>query len=339
MVSEFEIKKQICDIGRRMYERGFVAANDGNISFRLGKDRFLCTPTNVSKGYLRPEMIAVVDGKGKQISGTIPRTSEILLHLEIYRELPEVNAVCHAHPPHATAFAIAGIRPPSCILPEVEVLLGHVPIAEYDTPGSQAFARTILPHLRNQANTILLANHGAVACDKDLEQAYFHLETLDTYCRILLLSKQVGHVRQLPEDKMQELMEIKKKAGLTDPRLAGGEFCALPGGDEFLRGFSTCAIPQHAAGADGHGRGGGIAGLPSQAGEPQPMPRRSSPGPAPSAGSWQMAIPAIVAGRYLPGAPGASSETARRRAVEDETEKLVQLVTDLIIEQSAGTTG
>ena len=323
MVSEFDIKKQICDLGRRMYEQGFVAANDGNISYRLGRGRFLCTPTGVSKGYLRPEMIAVVDDNGKQLSGTLPRTSEILLHLEIYRELPEIGAVCHAHPPHATAFAIAGIRPPSCILPEVEVLLGHVPIAEYDTPGSKAFARTILPHLRNKANTILLANHGAVSCDKDLQQAYFHLETLDMYCRILLLSKQVGNVRQLPGEKMQELMEIKKQYGIDDPRLEGGEFCSLPGGDEFLRGFSTCAIPQHAADGNGHGRGAGIAGLPSQAGQPQPMPSR------------RPMLPAIVAGRFLPGSLGGSTETARRRAIEDETEKLVQIVTDLIIEQSA----
>ena len=323
MVNEHEIRKLMCDIGRRMYEQGFVAANDGNISYRLGRGRFLCTPTGVSKGYLRPEMIAVVDDNGKQLSGTLPRTSEILLHLEIYRELPEIGAVCHAHPPHATAFAIAGIRPPSCILPEVEVLLGHVPIAEYDTPGSQAFAKSILPHLRNKANTILLANHGAVACDKDLQQAYFHLETLDMYCRILLLSKQVGNVRQLPDDKMQELMEIKKRAGIADPRLEGGEFCALSGGDEFLRGFSTCAIPQHAADGNGHGRGAGIAGLPSQAGQPQPMPSR------------RPMLPAIVAGRFLPGSLGGSSETARRRAIEDETEKLVQIVTDLIIEQSA----
>ena len=323
MVNEHEIKKQICDIGRRMYERGFVAANDGNISYRLGRGRFLCTPTGVSKGYLKPEMIAVVDERGKQISGSLPRTSEILLHLEIFRELPEINAVCHAHPPHATAFAVAGIRPPSCILPEVEVLLGHVPLAEYDTPGSKAFAETILPHLRKKANTILLANHGAVACDKDLQQAYFHLETLDTYCRILLLSKQVGQVRQLPEEKMGELMEIKRRSGLDDPRLEGGEFCSLPGGDEFLRGFSTCAIPQHTAGADGHGRGNGIGGLPSQAGQPQPAP------------AARPVFPAVVAGRFIPGAMGSSSETARRRAWEDETERLVQLVTDMIVEQTA----
>ena len=162
IINEFEIKKQMCEIGRRMYEKGFVAANDGNISYRLGKGRYLCTPTLVSKGFLKPSDIAVVDEKGKQLEGQLPRTSEILLHLEIFHALPEINAVCHAHPPYATAFAVAGIEVPSNILPEVEIFIGQVPLADYDTPGSKSFAETILPHLRNKANTILLANHGAV---------------------------------------------------------------------------------------------------------------------------------------------------------------------------------
>ncbi|HUT62306.1 MAG TPA: class II aldolase/adducin family protein [Phycisphaerae bacterium] len=328
MANEWQVKRQICDIGRRMYDKGFVAANDGNITYRLGGGRYLCTPTGVSKGFLTPEMIAVVDDTGKQISGTWPRTSEIMLHLEIFHELLEINAVCHAHPPHATAFAVAGLQIPACVLPEVEIFIGQVPIAEYDTPGSKSFAETILPHLRNKANTILLANHGAVACDKTLEQAYFHLETLDMYCRILLLSKQVGSVRQLSEPKVRELLDIKKRLGIDDPRLAGGELCSLPSGDEFLKGFSTCAIPQHTPDANGHGRGTGIDGLPSQAGQPQPTPR-SRP-----------AFPATVAGRLIPAANGlgSSSNAARGRAVEDETERLVQLITDMIVQQ-AGSMG
>jgi L-fuculose-phosphate aldolase len=221
---EPELRARICEIGRRMYERGFVAANDGNLSCRLGGGRFLCTPANVSKGYMTPEMIAVVDEEGRQLSGPIPRTSEVMLHLAIYRERPEVSAVCHAHPPHAMAFAVAGIAPPSCILPEVETLLGRVPLSEYATPGTPGVARSIVPHLRQGANTILLASHGPVAFDKDLERAYFHLETLDTYCRILVLAKQVGEPRRLSAAEMRELLEAKKKAGLADPRIASGEF-------------------------------------------------------------------------------------------------------------------
>ena len=323
MASEWELKQQICEMGRRMYLQGFVAANDGNISCRLGDGRYLCTPTAVSKGFLSPEDIAVVDEEGNQIGGTKPRTSEILLHLEIYHELPEINAVAHAHPPHATAFAVAGVAVPTCILPEVEVWIGQVPIAQYDTPGGKNFAETVLPHLRNKCNTILLANHGAVACDKTIEQAYFHLETLDICCKILLLSKQVGKVQQIPEPKVRELLDIKQRMGLEDPRLDGEcEVCTLAGSDEFLRGFSTQAIAQHAADANGHGRGTGIANLPSQQGQPQPVP------------ASQARFPAVVAGREIQGADylGSSSSTARKRAMDDETERLVQLITDRIVE-------
>jgi len=326
MANEWEVKRQICEMGRRMYQQGFVAANDGNISFRLGGGRYLCTPTGVSKGFLAPEDIAVVDDEGNQIGGTKPRTSEILLHLEIFHELPEINAVAHAHPPHATAFAVAGIDVPNCVLPEVEIWIGRVPLAQYDTPGSKDFAETILPHLRNNCNTILLANHGAVACDKDLEHAYFHLETLDMYCKILLLSKQVGNVQQIPEPKVRELLDIKQQLGVPDPRLDDAcQVCTLAGSDEFLRGFSTRAIPQHTPDADGHGRGQGIADMPSQNGQPQPDAQRPR-------------FPAVVAGREVPGADylGASSNQARRRAAEDEVERLVQLITDQIVGSTGG---
>ena len=327
MASEWEIKKQICEIGRRMYEKGFVAANDGNISYRMGGGRYLCTPTGVSKGFLKPEDIAVVDDTGKQIGGLKPRTSEIMLHLEIFHELPEINAVTHAHPPHATAFAVAGVNVPSAILPEVEIHIGQIPIAQYETPGGKSFAETILPHLRRKANTILLANHGAVSCDKTLEAAYFHLETLDMYCRILLLSREIGSVKQIPEEKVRELLDIKKRMGLDDPRLHDSEHCVLSGSEEFLRGYSTRAIPQHTPDANGHGRGNGIGGRPSQRNEPQPLP---APRPM---------FPAVVAGRPIPGALGSSSETARRRSIEDESERLVQLITDKIVQMMPGAQG
>ena len=320
MISEWEMKRQICEIGHRIYEKGFAAANDGNISVRMPGGHYLCTPTGVSKGFLKPGDIATVDDNGRQIDGNKPRTSEILLHLEIFHELDWVNAVVHAHPPHATAFAVAGIDVPSCILPEVEIFIGQVPLADYDTPGSKDFAETILPHLRNKANTILLANHGAVACDSTLEQAYFHLETLDMYCRILLLSKEIGNVRQLGPEKMQDLLNIKKTMGIADSRM-DGDTCAICGSDEFLRGFSTRAIPQHTADANGHGRGYGIAGQPSQNGEPQPLP----------AALPAQRFPAVVAGREIPAAPGSSSATARRRQMDDEIERVVQMITDQIV--------
>ncbi|RPI59358.1 MAG: class II aldolase/adducin family protein, partial [Planctomycetaceae bacterium] len=142
-------------------------------------------------------------------------------------------------PPHATAFAVAGVEVPTNILPEVEIFIGRVPLADYDTPGSKNFAETILPHLRKKANTILLSNHGVVACDKDLLNAYWHLETLDMYCQILILSKQVGNIRRLPDHKVQELLAIKKRLGIDDPRFDPEmESCILAGSDEFLRDLS-----------------------------------------------------------------------------------------------------
>ena len=323
MVNEWKLREEMCQIGRRIWERGYVAANDGNLSVRLGEGKFLCTPTLVSKGFMRPNDIALVDDAGEQLAGDKPRTSEVLLHLEIYHELPEVHAVVHAHPPHATAFAVAGVELPNCILPEVEIFIGQVPIAPYDTPGSKDFAETILPHLRRKANTILLANHGAVCTGRTLEEAYFHMETLDQYCRILLLARDIGKVRQLSPQKMSELMEIKQRLGVGDPRVSdAGEACTLCGSDEFLRGFSERAIPQHTADADGHGRGYGIAGAPSQAGQPQPAPPaadgRANPGPP--------------ANRPASEGLGGSSNTARRRAMDDEVERLTALITDRIVE-------
>jgi len=218
MLDEWKTREEICQVGRLLYAKNFVAANDGNISVRVAQGRYLCSPTLVSKGFMKPQDIALVDDQGRQITGPKPRTSEILLHLEIYHALPEINAVVHAHPPHATAFAITGQQVPSAILPEVEIFIGQVPLAEYDTPGGKDFARTILPHLKNKANTILLANHGAVACDEDLERAYFHLETLDHYCRILLLARGLGPVRPLPPEKVDELLDLKTRLGIADPR-------------------------------------------------------------------------------------------------------------------------
>ncbi|MCR9120496.1 MAG: class II aldolase/adducin family protein, partial [bacterium] len=162
MVNVHKIKQDMCDIGRRIYARGFAAANDGNITVRVGPNEFLCTPTMHCKGFLKPEDIATIDFDGKQIAGAKKRSSEALLHLEIYRQRKDVNSVVHCHPPHATAFAIAREPIPQCVLPEVEVFLGDVPITKYETPGGQEFADTILPFV-DRTNVIILANHGTVS--------------------------------------------------------------------------------------------------------------------------------------------------------------------------------
>jgi L-fuculose-phosphate aldolase len=239
-MNEFKVKEQICEIGRRVYNRGFAAANDGNISVRLNDREVMCSPTMVSKGFMRPEDICKVDYEGKQLAGTRKRSSEILLHLSVYKNRPDVQAVVHCHPPHATAFAVAGVPIPQCVLPEVEVFLGDVPTAIYDTPGTQRFAETIVPHLK-ASNTILLANHGTVTFGPDLEKAYWNSEIIDAYCRILILAKQLGNVNYFTPVQTKELLDLKKKLGYDDGRFGQGEDCDLCSNNTFGRGYEEPA--------------------------------------------------------------------------------------------------
>jgi L-fuculose-phosphate aldolase len=217
-MSELRLKEQMCDIGRRIWLKGFCAGNEGNHSHRIGPNRFLCTPTGISKGNLKPDDLCVCDADGKQISGKRKRTSEFLLHALIYKERPDVNAVIHSHPPHATAFAVAGVEIPTCIHPEAEVFLGPVKTAKYVTPGDTRLGESIKPFLKD-SNTIVLGNHGVVCFHPDLEQTYYQLEIIDAYCRILLLTKQLGSIRPLDTGEMSELIQLKAKFGLSDPRM------------------------------------------------------------------------------------------------------------------------
>ncbi|WP_437205909.1 class II aldolase/adducin family protein [Planctomicrobium sp. SH664] len=210
-------RAEICEIGRRMYDKGFVAAMEGNLSCRLSPQEFLCTPTMICKGRMSPEDLCVVDGTGQRLSGSRARTSEILLHLEIYRHRPDVQAVVHAHPPHATAFALTRQPLPRGISAEVEVFLGPVPLAPYDTPGSQTFAKTVVPFLSG-TSAILLSNHGTVTFGKTLEEAFWRTEILEAHCRTVLLSRSLGNPVPLSPDHIRELLDLKKRLGYDDPR-------------------------------------------------------------------------------------------------------------------------
>jgi L-fuculose-phosphate aldolase len=236
-MNEYKLKEQICHIGRLVYAKGFAAANDGNISFRLNDREVLCTPTMVSKGSLKVEDICKVDYEGKQLAGTRKRSSEILLHLSVYKHRPDVKAVVHCHPPHATAFAVAGEPVPNCVLPEVEVFLGEVPTAVYETPGTQKFADTIVPLLKS-SNTIILANHGTVTFGPDLEKAYWNSEIIDAYCKILILAKQLGKVNYFDDRQTKELLDLKKRLGYDDQRFHKGDNCDLCANDSFGRGYT-----------------------------------------------------------------------------------------------------
>ncbi|MBL8850221.1 MAG: class II aldolase/adducin family protein [Planctomycetaceae bacterium] len=236
-----DIKDWICEIGRRVYNKGFAAANDGNISYRIGEKEVLCSPTMICKGFMKPEDVCMVDLDGKQLAGTKKRTSEILLHLTIMKERPDVKAVVHCHPPHATAFAVTRQAIPQCILPEIEVFMGEVPLAPYETPGGQKFADTVKPFLK-AVSAIILTNHGTVSFGKTLEEAYWKTEILDAYCNILILSRQLGGVTYLNERESRELLDLKKKLGFDDPRFHF-ENCDLCGNTAFREGYAEVKAP------------------------------------------------------------------------------------------------
>jgi L-fuculose-phosphate aldolase len=263
------MKQEICEIGDRIYKRGFAAANDGNITYRVNENQVLCTPTMHCKGFLKPDDLCLIDMNGKQLSGRKQRSSEALLHLEIMKARPDVKSVVHCHPPHATAFAVAHEAIPQCVLPEVEVFLGDVPITKYETPGGKQFAETILPFV-DRANVIVLANHGTVSYGETVERAYWWTEILDSYCRILLLSKQIGRVEYLSQEKSQELLELKKKWGFTDPR-HNTEFknCDICANDVFRNSWQESGVVTGAFGSPTEA-GQGADGRPAASSSPGP---------------------------------------------------------------------
>ncbi len=242
MVNVHKIKQEICEIGRRIYAKGFAAANDGNITYRISEKEVLCTPTMVCKGFLKPDDICTVDMDGNQLAGRKKRTSEVLLHLAIMKSRPEIKSCVHCHPPHATAFAIAHEAIPQCVLPEVEVFLGEVPITKYETPGGQAFADTILPFVA-KSNVVILANHGTVSYGENVERAYWWTEILDSYCRMLMLARELGKINYFSEDKTRELLNLKQKWGFSDPRLEKGmENCDICANDVFRSSWTETGV-------------------------------------------------------------------------------------------------
>ncbi|HXK01246.1 MAG TPA: class II aldolase/adducin family protein [Verrucomicrobiae bacterium] len=223
------VKEEICAVGKKLWLRSYVDGNGGNISCRIGPNEVICTPTLCSKYDLTPDKLCLVDLAGKQLAGGRPRTSEILLHLEIYKEVPEAKAVVHCHPPHATAYAISGKVPPTCIIPEYEVFIGKVALSPYETPGTSEFARTVLPFVRTH-NSVLLANHGIVCWGDTVTHAEWYAEVLDTYCWTLLCAQQIGGPTFIADAKAADLLAIKQKLGLPDPRHEDKEcqICDVP---------------------------------------------------------------------------------------------------------------
>ena len=214
-----EAKKLICEIGRRMYQKNFVAANDGNISCKVDDDIIWATPTGVSKGFMTEDMMVKLRLDGTVLSqGELGPSSEIKMHLRVYNENPEVMGVCHAHPPVSTSFAIAGMSLDRAIYPEALVNLGTVPCVHYETPGSQGIPDSIAPYCRDY-NAVLLANHGALAWGRSLMEAWYRLESTEHYAMVIMYTGNIiGKANVLSCDQVGELMEIRKRMGMT----AGG---------------------------------------------------------------------------------------------------------------------
>jgi L-fuculose-phosphate aldolase len=221
--SSFEaqaLRAEIIRVGRKLWERQYVDGNGGNISVRLGSRYVLCTPTMLSKGDLEPADICLSDLDGNILAGDRLRTSELLLHLEIYKANSRARAVVHCHPPYATAFSVTGTVPPNGLIPEYEIFIGPAAVAPYETPGTQAFAETVLPYVEYH-NTILLTNHGIVCWSDTVTHAEWLAEILDTYCKTYLIAKQIGQpLSVIPDCKIQEILALKRRMGLPDARLA-----------------------------------------------------------------------------------------------------------------------
>lgn len=215
MTNEWELKKLIVEIGKRIWQRNFVAANDGNITVKLSDRELLTTPTGVSKGFMTTDIILKVDMTGKVISGNsnYKPSSELKMHLEVYKERPDVKSVVHAHPPFATSFAVAGIPLNKCVLPEAILVIGAVPTAKYGLPSTMEIPDSIREHIKN-SDVILLENHGALTLGTDVLNAYHKMETLEHTASIISKAIQLGNLNVLPAYERDRLLALRDNYGL-----------------------------------------------------------------------------------------------------------------------------
>jgi len=207
--TEDELRREICEIGRRLHQKEYVAAYDGNISARLDDRRVLSSPTATCKGFMQPDDLVVCDFEGKKISGQRNITSEIQMHLLIYRRRPDVHGIVHAHPPTATGYAAAGLSLNKALVSEVVLSLGCIPLAGYGTPGTPELTRALEP-LVSSHDAILLANHGVVTCGRDLMQAYFRMETVEHFAKISLVTELLGRQVLLSGSDVDKLLAARR---------------------------------------------------------------------------------------------------------------------------------
>ncbi len=215
-MAEDQLRADIVEVGRRLYARGYTASNDGNISVRLDGGRLLMTPKSVCKGFMTPQMMCVTDLDGRKLAGERDPSSEMQMHLEVYRQRPDVNAVVHAHPPVATAFAVAGIPLDRAVLAEVVTTLGSVPIAEYATPSTKALPEAVRRYVTAH-DGMLLANHGALTLGTDLFSAYYKMETIEHFAKISFTARMLGGERLLSREEVGRLQGLRGMYGIASP--------------------------------------------------------------------------------------------------------------------------
>jgi L-fuculose-phosphate aldolase len=216
MKAEEQARADIVEVGRRLWERGYVASNDGNISVRLDEQRLITTPKSVSKGFMTPDMMVITDLDGRKIAGERDPSSELKMHLEVYRNRPDARAVVHAHPPTATGFAVAGIPLDRAVLAEVITTLGSIPIAEYATPSTQELPDVVRKYVKAH-DGILLANHGALAIAGDVMSAYYRMETIEHFAKISLVAHTLGRENLLSRDEVARLQGLRGMYGIASP--------------------------------------------------------------------------------------------------------------------------
>jgi L-fuculose-phosphate aldolase len=253
MSTESSLRADIVEVGRRMYARGYTASNDGNISVRYGADRLLMTPKSVCKGFMSPDMMCVTDLDGRKLQGERDPSTEMLMHLEVYRQRPDVRAVVHAHPPIATGFAVAGIPLDRAVLAEVLTTLGSIPIAEYATPSTTELPDAVRKYIKAH-DGMLLANHGALTVGGDLFAAYFKMETIEHFAKISLVARLLGRENLIAREEVLRLQELRGTYGIKAP----APICADPSdpassltgahGDGRADEIATCQVVQAPAG-------------------------------------------------------------------------------------------
>ena len=239
MSSESTLRGDIVEIGRRMYARGYTASNDGNISVRLGADRLLMTPKSVCKGFMTADMMCITDLAGKKLEGDRDPSSEMLMHLEVYRQRPDVRAVVHAHPPTATGFAVAGIPLDRAVLAEVLTTLGSIPIAEYATPSTRELPEAVRKYIKAH-DGMLLANHGALTVGGDLYAAYYKMETIEHFAHISLVARMLGGENLLSRAEVGRLQGLRGTYGINAP----APICADPAESGIETGDASCQVVQ-----------------------------------------------------------------------------------------------